>query len=56
MQTKKTIKENKHNITALINVEKVSASNVQVYFRRENIKQDFTFIEPKIISLSPYIN
>src|SRR3989344_2661123 len=47
---------NKYNITALINVEKVSANNVQVYFRGENIKQDFTLVETKIININPYQN
>ncbi|MBS3100949.1 hypothetical protein J4204_02350 [Candidatus Woesearchaeota archaeon] len=56
MKNNKLIEKNKHNITALINVEKVTASNIQVYFRGENIKQDFTLVETKTINVNQYQN
>lgn len=47
---------NKHNITALVNVEKVSANNVVIDFRGQNLKNDITQNETKTISVSQYVN
>ncbi|MEK6943668.1 MAG: S8 family peptidase, partial [Nanoarchaeota archaeon] len=53
-----TIKQQgtKYNITALINVEKATSSNVVVDFRGQNLQNQPTINESKIISVSPYVN
>ncbi|MEK6943672.1 MAG: hypothetical protein AABX00_06425 [Nanoarchaeota archaeon] len=53
-----TIKQQgtKYNITALINVEKVTSSSVVVDFRGQNSQNQITINESKTISVSPYAN
>jgi len=51
----KSTSTNKHNITALINVEKVNGSIV-VDFRGQNLNQQITQNESKTITVSQYVN
>ena len=55
--TIKSTLTNKHNITALITVEKVTASNVVIDFRGTNTQSGKpTINESKTISVSQYVN